>query len=67
MIRHGRRKTDSDSLVFFEVSEANKGELVSDEGLRFGERLHVAFVIFNLVEVTGVYVTAQLRDHGGHR
>lgn len=60
------RKTDH-SLVFFEVSEANKGQLVSHKGLGSGECLHIAFVIFDLVKIAGVYVAAELWDHRGNR
>lgn len=59
-------KTDN-LLVFFEVSEANKGQLISHKGLRSGECLHIAFVIFNLIKIAGVYVTTELWDHRGNR
>lgn len=54
-------------LVLFEVSEANKGQLISHKGLRSGECLYIAFVIFDLIKVAGVYVTAELWDHRGNR
>lgn len=54
-------------LVLFEVSEANKGQLISHKGLRSGECLYIAFVVFNLIKVAGVYVTAELWDHRGNR
>lgn len=54
-------------LVLFEVSEANKGQLISHKGLRSGECLYIAFVVFDLIEVAGVYVTAELWDHRGNR
>lgn len=60
------RKTD-DLLVFFKVCEANKGQLISNEGLRCGECFDIAFVIFNLIKITGIYVTAQLWDHRSNR
>lgn len=60
------RKTDN-LLVFFEVREANKGQLISHKGLRRGECFYITFVIFNLIKIAGVYVTAQLRDHRGNR
>jgi len=58
-------RTAADSLVVFEIGEADKGQLVPDVGLRSGERFHVALVVFDLVEIAGVYVTAQLWDHRG--
>lgn len=51
-------------LVFFKVSKANKRQLISNESLRCGESFHIAFVFFNLVKIAGVYVTAELWDHG---
>lgn len=54
-------------LVLFEVSEANKGQLISHKGLRSGECLYIAFVVFDLIKVAGVYVTAELWDHRGNR
>lgn len=60
------RKTDH-LLVFFEVREANKGQLISHKSLWRGECFYVAFVIFNLIKVAGVYVAAQLWDHRGNR
>lgn len=56
---------EEDLLVLFEVAEANKWQLISDESLRCGECFDVAFVIFDLVKIAGVYVAAQLRDHRG--
>lgn len=59
------QKLKANSLVLFEVGEANEGQLISHKGLRLGKRLHVAFVIFNLVKIAGVYVAAELRNHRG--
>lgn len=53
-------------LVFLEVGEAHEWQLVAHKGPWCGKGLHVAFVILNLVKVTGVYVTAQLRHYWGH-
>lgn len=62
------RKNKGDNLlVLFEVSEANKGQLISHKGLRSGECLYIAFVVFNLIKVASVYVTAELWDHRGNR
>lgn len=54
-------------LIFFEVSEANKWQLISHKGFGCGECLYIAFVIFYLIKIAGVYVTAELWDHGGNR
>lgn len=54
-------------LIFFEVGETNKRQLISHKGLGCGECLYIAFVIFNLIKIAGVYVTAELWDHGGNR
>lgn len=60
-------KKGDNLLVFFEVSEANKGQLISHKGLRSGECLYIAFVVFDLVKIAGVYVAAELWDHRGNR
>ena len=57
----------ADSLVAAVIGEAHKGELVSHEGLWYGEGLLVAAVLLDVVEVAGVDVAAQLRHHGGGR
>lgn len=60
------RKTDN-LLVFFKVCEANERQLISNKGLRCGECFNIAFVIFNLIKIAGIYVTAQLWDNRSNR
>lgn len=53
--------------VFTVIGEANKRQLVPSIGFRDWEGLHIPFIIFNLIKITGVDVTTQLGDHRGSR
>lgn len=55
-----------DSLILLEVGEADKWELVADEGFGRRKGLDISFINLDVVKVTGVYVTAQLWHNWGH-
>lgn len=57
----------ADLLLTAVVSEAYEGELVAHKGLWYGEGLLLSPVLLDVVKVTGVNVTAQLRHHWGSR
>lgn len=53
-------------LVFFEVRESDEGQLVPYKGFWCRERLRVALVILDIIEITRIDIAAQLRYDGGH-
>lgn len=61
-----KERVKPNSLVFFEISEADEWELVSHKGFGRREGLDVSFIIFYVVKVTGVDVAVELRHHWSH-
>lgn len=45
-------------LVFFKVGEANKGQLIANKGFGCRKGLNFSFILFYLIKITSVYITA---------
>lgn len=57
----------ADLLLIAVVSEAYEGELVAHEGLWYREGLLLSPILFDVIKVTGVNVTAEFRHDRGSR
>lgn len=60
-----RENVNTVLLVFLEIRETHEGQLVPYEGFRCRERLHVALIILNVIEITRIDIAAQLGYDGG--
>lgn len=57
----------ADILLVAVVREPYEGELVAHKSLWYGESLLLPPILLDVIEVTGVNVTAQLRHYWGSR